>query len=216
VTGTDAIVYHGNMASPSGGAYRKRFFTPATFLRALGAMLWHLPRLVRAVRAVRVSRQFAEQIMLAVTQVNGCRYCSYVHSRAALRAGLTADELERLMAAEIGSFPEEQAVALAFAQHYAEAAGSPDTEATARLVAYYGAPMAGDILAYIRAIQFANLAGNTVDAFLSRLRGRPAPNSSLLGELVLFLPLFPFVLPILGRVEGEPDRTQSGRGTETP
>ena len=201
------------MVPSSRNAYAKRFYTPPTFLRDLGALLWHLPGLVRAVRSVRVSRQFGEEIMLAVTQVNGCRYCSYMHSRMALRAGVTAEELERLMAQEIGAFPEEEAVALAFAQHYAESAGKPGAEAAARLQSYYGASMARDIMAYIRAITFSNLAGNTVDAFLSRLRGRPAANSNFLGELVLFLPLFAFVLPLLGRVEGQPGEAQAGRGT---
>ncbi|MHB0876278.1 MAG: carboxymuconolactone decarboxylase family protein [Anaerolineae bacterium] len=207
------LVYHGRMVPSSRNAYTKRFYRPGAFVRALAGVLWHFPALVRAVRGVRVSRQFGEEIMLAVTQVNGCRYCSYVHSRMALRAGVTADEMERLLALEIGTFPEGQSVALAFAQHYAESDGKPDAEALARLESYYGAKMARDIIAYIRVITFANLSGTTVDAFLSRLRGRPAADSSFLGELILFLPLFPFVLPLLGRVEGEPTPAQAGRGT---
>jgi AhpD family alkylhydroperoxidase len=210
------FVYHWGMVPSSRAAYTKRFYTPSAFLRDFASLLWHFPRMVRAVRGVRVSRQFGEEIMLAVTQVNGCRYCSYVHSRMALHAGVKAAELERLLSQEIGAFPEEEAVALAYAQHYAEAAGKPDTEAAARLDAYYGRAMAGDIRAYIRTITFANLCGNTVDAFLSRLRGRPAANSSFLGEFVLFLPMLPFVLPLFGVLKEDPAPAQAGKGTTTP
>lgn len=41
--------------------------------------------------------------MLAVTQVNGCRYCSYVHARMALQAGLSEQEIRTvLMPPQIG------------------------------------------------------------------------------------------------------------------
>lgn len=46
---------------------------------------------------------------------------------------------------------------------------------------------ARDILAYIRMITFGNLLGNTLDAFFSRLAGRPAPGSTLWDELGVLL-----------------------------
>ena len=181
----------------SAGSFNKRFYTPRTFLRALGAILSHLSALQDTVRSRRVSRALGEKIMMAVTQVNGCRYCAYFHTRMALRAGVAADEIGKLLAAEIGDFPEDEAVALAFAQHWAETAGHPDPEAERRFREFYGPQVSADLLNWMRVINFGNLAGNTVDAFLSRLRGAPAQDSNPVGEFLLFLLCAPFTLPLL-------------------
>ena len=63
--------------------------------------------------------------MLAVTQVNGCRWCHYAHARIALTAGVSAAAAQP-DGPGAGRFPQEEAVALAFAQHYAESADRPD------------------------------------------------------------------------------------------
>ena len=138
--------------------------------------------------------------MMAVTQVNGCRYCAYFHTKLALREGVPPDEIERLLGQEMGDFPEEEAVALAFAQHWAETAGHADPEAESRFRAYYGRQVSADVLNWMRMINFGNLAGNTVDAFLSRLRGAPAKGSNPLGEFLIFLLCAPLTLPLLGRI----------------
>ena len=36
-----------------------------------------------------LSAAFRERLFMAVTSVNHCRYCSFVHSRAALKAGVS-------------------------------------------------------------------------------------------------------------------------------
>jgi AhpD family alkylhydroperoxidase len=180
------------------GEFHKRFHTPRTFLRDLRDIVAHMPEFKDTVRGGRVSRALAEKIMMAVTQVNGCRYCAYFHTRMALREGIPPDELEKLLALELGHFPQEEAVALAFAQHWAETGGHPDPEAERRFREQYGARTSADILNWMRMIQFGNLAGNTVDAFLSRLQGAPARESNPLGEFVLFVLCAPFTLPLLG------------------
>ena len=114
--------------------------------------------------------------MLAVTQVNGCRYCSYGHTQAALKSGLDSEEIRALLSGDLSSAPLEELTALLFAQHYAESAGHPDTEAWENLVSTYGQDKAFAILANIRMITIGNLLGNTFDAFLYRITGRPTPN----------------------------------------
>jgi len=177
--------------------FRKRFYRPRAFFADLAAVARHVPDLASAARSRRVGRALGEKIMLVVTAVNGCRYCSYAHTQMALRSGVSVGELEKLLALELDSFPPEQAMALAYAQHYAESGCHPDPAADQRFRQYYGYTLSRDILAYIRLISFANLCGNTVDAFLSRLQGEPAEESSFLGEFFLFAILAPFVLPLL-------------------
>ncbi len=184
------------------GSFNKRTFTLPAFVSALQDIFGHLDDLRGAASAGRIDQAFAEKIMLAVTRVNGCRWCSYGHSKAALAAGVSPAELHALLQqADLGFFPEREAVALTFAQHYAESADQPDPAAVQRLVAYYGPLVARDILAYIRMITFGNLYGNTFDALFSRLRGAPARDSRLLDELVIvLLPVAILVLPLLALV----------------
>jgi AhpD family alkylhydroperoxidase len=156
-----------NVSSREG--FKKRFYTPRAFLRDLGDLIAHLPEFRESARSGRVSRAFAEKIMMAVTAVNGCRYCARFHTGLALREGVPAAEIEQILSAELGAFPEEEAVALAYAQHWAETGGQPDPAAERRFREYYGPQMSDDLLHWMRMIRFGNLAGNTWDAILWRL-----------------------------------------------
>ncbi|HCJ10637.1 MAG TPA: alkylhydroperoxidase [Clostridiales bacterium] len=167
--------------------FDKRIFSLRSFLGAVGEMVRCHREVREAVKAGRVDKAFAERIMLAVTRVNGCRYCTYAHSRAALREGVSQEELNRLMAGDFKAVPQDQVVALHFAQHYAETEGRTDPEARRTLVETYGEDKARDILTYIRLITVGNLYGNTFDALLSRFAGRPAPGSNPFSEVAVVL-----------------------------
>jgi AhpD family alkylhydroperoxidase len=153
-------------------SFSKRFYTPRAFLRDLRDVLAHMPGFRETARAERVSRAFAEKIMMAVTAVNDCRYCAYFHTEMALKEGIPPDQIRKILSGEIGDFPEEEAVALAFAQHWAETAGNPDPEAERRFRDYYGPQISADILNWMRMIRMGNLTGNTLDAVLWKLRIR--------------------------------------------
>lgn len=169
-------------------AFNKRLFTLATFTASVRDLFAHLDDLRGAVRQRRVSRALAEKIMLTVTRVNGCRYCSYAHTRMALKSGIDEAALLQLMSGEFKDVPAREVMALTFAQHYAEQRDRFEPDAWQRLAEVYGAEAARDMLAYIRLITFANLIGNTFDAVLSRFGGRPAPSSRFLEEIsVLWL-----------------------------
>jgi AhpD family alkylhydroperoxidase len=154
--------------------FRKRFYTPRALFRDLREIMAHMPEFKETVRSGRVSRAFAEKIMMAVTSVNGCRYCAWYHTKLALKEGIPPEEIEKILSAEIGDLPEEEAVALAFAQHWAETAGHPDAEAERHFREYYGSQVSHDILNWMRMINFGNLAGNTWDAILWRFGIRGA------------------------------------------
>lgn len=168
--------------------FDKRIYTVAEFRSALDDVFVHLPDIRAAMRGGRVDKAFAERIMLAVTRVNGCRYCHYGHTRAALAAGVTKEDIQSLVEGELDNLPLSEVVALTFAQHYAEALGNPDPAAWQRVVDTYGPETARDIMAYIRMITMGNLLGNTFDALLYRLTLRPtAPGSSLVQEAGVIL-----------------------------
>lgn len=185
-----------NHSSKSFGAvYNRRIYNFPAFKRDVIQIFDHMDALRRAARSGRVSKPFAEKIMLVVSSVNGCRYCCYGHSRAALAAGVSETDLQNLLALDLGSFPLSEVTALTFSQHYAESACQPDPAAWQRVIDCYGEETAQDILAYLRMITFGNLVGNTFDALLSRFAGKPASNSSLWSEVsvlvgVVWMPLF--------------------------
>ncbi len=168
-------------------SFHKRIYNVDSFTRAVDDLVEHRDDVRAAMLGRRVDRPFMRRIMLAVTRVNGCRYCSYWHSRQALRGEMSEEEVRGLLDGDLGSVPAEQLPAILFAQHYAETAGHPEPESWRRLVETYGVEAANDVLTYIRMITLGNLLGNTFDALLSRLRGRPAPESSLGQELGVLL-----------------------------
>jgi AhpD family alkylhydroperoxidase len=178
-------------------AFAKRIYTPRSLLADLRGILAHSQDILSAMHSQRVDHAFVEKVMLAVTAVNGCRYCSYGHARAALASGVSQEEVDLLLSGEVGHVGPEEAPALFFAQHYAESNGHPDPEMVQRLVETYGPEKARDIQAYIRMITMGNLTGNTFDALLSRLRGRPARDSSLGSEMAT-LALLGIGTPLLG------------------
>ena len=200
-------------------SFSKRIYTYATFKADTQRIFDHFDGFRKAARDGRVSKKFSEKIMLVVTRVNGCRYCNYGHSRAALAAGVSEAELQDLLALEFQAFPIYEVTALNFAQHYAEAKGQPDPEAWQRVVTYYGEETAHDILAYIGMITYGNLLGNTFDALLSRMKGRPAVGSSLGNELsvllgVVWMPAVRMILQRLSRRSGEATISRESQSIE--
>ena len=165
--------------------FNKRIFTFSTFAASARDLFAHLGELHGAFAQHRLSHAFSEKIMMAVTQVNGCRYCSYAHTRMALQAGVSEAELHDLLMGEFSHIPAHELVGVLFAQHYAEQADRYDATAWQRLQDTYGAEGASDILSLIRVITFANLYGNTFDALLERLRFRPVRDSHFFDEVIV-------------------------------
>ncbi|MHA1305407.1 MAG: carboxymuconolactone decarboxylase family protein [Candidatus Heimdallarchaeaceae archaeon] len=146
-------------------------------------------------RSERISRAFRERIMLVVTSVNGCRYCAWGHIDWAKESGCTDEEIEELMKFNFNICSKEESVALMFAQHYAETGGKPQDESLQRLKDFYGEEEAENILMIIRIITMGNLLGNTFDAFISRLKGKPPEEGSFFFEFFVFIFGFPFLIP---------------------
>lgn len=163
--------------------FMKRLYTPGEFYRILGDLAAHLGDMRAAHRGGRVSKAFMERIMMAVTEVNGCRYCSYFHSQVALKAGMEKQEIERTLVGDFDMAPAEELAALYFAQHYAETAGKPQAEALHCLIDTYGEAKSRDILAYIRAIMVGNAWGNMFDSLRLRVKGKPTNGVTLWDEL---------------------------------
>jgi len=107
--------------------FNRRFYdSPSAFFRDLGAIIARWRDMRALMRGEIVDGAFRERLMLTVTAVNGCRYCSWAHARQALVTGITGDEVRSLLTGEVGDSPAAELPALLYAQHWAESGGRPE------------------------------------------------------------------------------------------
>ncbi len=184
-------------ASSSGAPFRKRTFSLPLYARSLAAVMTSSPVLARALIRPRISRALREQVMLAVTSVNDCRYCTWGHTALALRNGVDLTALRQTLdsgSLSAGGAPDE--VAVLYAQHIASQQGDADPAAERALAAAWTPDQRAEIKAYITAITFGNLAGNSADAWLARLRRVPVEGGHPAGEAIAALAGFPALLSV--------------------
>ena len=148
---------------------------PSRRYTRLGALLADLGYLARSLpgqwRLFRggLDPKFRERIMLAVTQVNECSFCSFAHTRMALAAGVERDEVRALLAGEFEGVPDQEHAALLYAQHWAESGRKPDPEATEAFDGAYDADTRAMIELTMRFICTWNYFFKTLEYILFRI-----------------------------------------------
>ncbi len=163
------------------------------FFSELKRLLFGYKYIKDAFRSGRVSRQFAERIMLAVATADGCEYCLFGHTGSSLKSGMSTEEITAIMSYTFDNCYLEEIVALDFAKHYVETERKPTKRALKKLVETYGPEKARDIMTLIKIVSFGNLLGNMVEDFENRKKGRQrAENCSLLFEAAIYRLVGPF------------------------
>ncbi|NQT60654.1 MAG: carboxymuconolactone decarboxylase family protein [Bacteroidetes bacterium] len=171
--------------------FSKRIHTLKDFLYHLDMLISHPDLIKKARENSDIHKKFIERIMLAVTQVNGCRLCSYAHTKIALESGLKQNEISSLLSGDLQTAPEYEHKALLFAQYYAETNGHPEKSEWCELVKTYGKQNAEAVLVNIRSIMIGNIYGNTMDAFMHRVKFQGSKESFLFRELGILIGLVP-------------------------
>lgn len=133
-----------------------------------------------------------ERIMLAVTHVNGCSMCSFVHTKLALSTGMTDDDIKQLLDGDYTNVPQEDAVAVLFGQHFADSKENPSEDTIHRLIERYNVGKAEAILAACNMITMTNGMGISMDQFYHRLQWKRNRQSNILSEV--FNPLLTILL----------------------
>lgn len=165
-----------NKRVPSLSYYFWRYFSAA----------FNIKKMTRAKRN-GVDQKFLERIMLAVTEVNGCKVCAQAHAKMALESGMSEEEISSLLSNEQDMVPQHQGVGIMYATHFADTEGHTDPETDKRLVETYGEKTAEGIVAGIKMISLGNALGIIQGCFQERLKGNPNKDSSLLKELLVFI-----------------------------
>ncbi|MGM0395719.1 MAG: carboxymuconolactone decarboxylase family protein [Bacillota bacterium] len=155
------------------------------------------PYMSKAKKNGELNTEFIERIMIAVTEVNGCAICSYAHTKMALEAGMSGEEIQKMLSGVVDDVPEDQIQAIMFAQHYADSRGKPTKDSWDRIVETYEKSKSMGILGAIRGIMMGNALGIPWSGFSSRIKGKPDERSSLgyeIAGIVLGSLLIPFAL----------------------
>lgn len=151
--------------------------------------------LLRSSRKERLmNKKLKEQIMLAITEVNGCAMCSYMHTKMALSAGMSREEIQQILGGDTSNIPVENAVAVLFAQDFAYSKEALDSNSVSRIVEEYGYKKAQLIVAACRVITMTNGMGISLDDLYHRIQFKRNKESNLLIELLnplLTMVLFP-------------------------
>ncbi|GAB1454907.1 hypothetical protein MASR2M48_02070 [Spirochaetota bacterium] len=161
--------------------------------------LVYAPRAVGVILKNRKNKwlgsHFIERLQLAVTEVNGCAACSYYHIKIALQQNMSNKEKGSFLNGSGEFIKPEEAKAIMFVQHFADARGFPMKFAYDAIITEYGEQKARVILAAAQTMIAGNMYGIPLSALHSRLKGKPYKCSSLFYELGLEIAGF-ICLPI--------------------
>lgn len=150
-------------------AFKRRTIPAGQLFRDSVQIMRDRKRIQQAMRNQSISAEFRERLMLAVTAVNDCRYCSYAHTRKALESGMSEEEIHALNGGEFEHSPDLQVPALLYAQHWAETDGRVSAAARQKMIGKYGEANLSDIEMILRMIRMGNMLGNSWDCFLYRI-----------------------------------------------
>ena len=130
-----------------------------------------------------IDPRMRERVIMAVTEVNGCRYCAWIHG-----------SWQDFLGEGVNRADAEQAV-LTYARACAEAGKPLDpTPLTAQL----GTAGVRELRATVAQIEVSNLVGNTLDGLLARLtRKRPLNPLAAVQEAAVVGAAVPLAIPML-------------------
>lgn len=176
--------------------FNKRIFTIKEHFKIMNHAAKGFGVLFHAKKHKLFNKQFKERIMLAVTEVNGCELCSYIHTKISLGAGMKYDEINEILNGSKVDIPQNELIAVLFGEHYADTHEHPDKEAVATLISEYGREKAKIICAVLGVITMTNSMGISMGLFKERLSFRRVKESKLINEIGIPL-LTMTVFPIL-------------------
>jgi len=158
--------------------FQKRYYDRwSVFWGDLTFLISNRDQIKRAMASPEIDPAFRERLMMAVTEVNGCRYCRTFHVGQAKQAGISMEEISIYLQGTIpDDIPERQKLAVCYAQHWAETESQPDSDYIDQVKETYGEDVFQAIRMVLRMIRMGNLLGNTWDYILFKISfGKFAP-----------------------------------------
>jgi AhpD family alkylhydroperoxidase len=174
---------------PSGGLFgghRKRTIGTFSFFNEVLLLAGDIPTIYRIWQKHEIDAGFREELMLAVSKLNDCKYCAWGHHEWAHAAGISEDELDHIEHGDPEGINRAKWVAISYvvALVSSEFKHVP-RELNQQMLAHYSQHEIKEIDVVARIMDLGNRGANTFDAMLSRLNGKPAHDSHVLDEFVL-------------------------------
>ena len=192
------------------GEYQKKTWTLGGCLADHRRVFLGLPRIAGAyVGRNSVDPSLNESVMVTVNSVNSCPFCEGLHGELARMAGV--EDPKGLMKAgsedECRSFVNDPAIS--YARIFAEQDGRGFAVDTAfeELSEATRPGFAASVRALCWFLLWGSIGGNTINAFISRLKGKPKTGSSFFFELAFFVyygPLFLIIAIVNGLLRFAP------------
>lgn len=195
--------------SPFGG-FKKRTITAPQLAARMASLVPEFGTMYRVWGKKEVDPGFREELMLAVSRLNGCRYCSWGHHEWAQISGVSNEELAQLEQLDPKGFDRRKWVAISYVRALVqENFVRVQPELRRAMQHKYSAREIRQIELIANVMDVGNRGSNTFDAMLSRLRGVPAADSRIVDEVILslvFLAVAPVVVFHLSRASKRPFR----------
>jgi AhpD family alkylhydroperoxidase len=123
----------------------------------------------------RLDAKLRERVMVAVSRVNACGGCTFVHERWAFRSGVTSDELAAIGLDDLAALDDRSRAAVLYATARAESrfSGPVPPDVVAQAARRLSPRELDAVEAVARAMALANLSVSTLVTLRSRLQ-RPA------------------------------------------
>jgi AhpD family alkylhydroperoxidase len=193
--------------SPFGG-FKKRTITAPQLVVSVASLAPELGTIYRVWLKHDVDPGFREEIMLAVSRLNDCRFCSWGHQEWAHISGVSDEELAHIEQLDPAGFDRKKWVAISYVRALVTANfGRVQPELRRAMQHKYSSREIREIELIARVMDIGNRGANTWDALLSRLHGVPAAESRVIDEVILgsvFLTTAPVVIFFLSRASGRP------------
>ena len=193
--------------SPFGG-FKKRTITAAQLARRVASLVPELGTMYRVWLKEEVDPGFREELMLAVSRLNGCRFCSWGHHEWAQISGVPDEELARLEQLDPSGFDRRKWLAISYVRALVQADFKRVQPELRRAMQHkYSPEEIRQIELIAKVMDVGNRGSNTFDAMLSRLKGVPAADSRIRDEVILsgvFLAIAPMVVLHLSRAAKRP------------
>lgn len=147
------------------------FSSPGEFAGDVAAVVRRAGPLAAVFLRGRLDGRERERIMLAVSRVNACRGCTFVHQRWALHAGVSAEELQAIELGELAALDGRSRAAVAYATALAERRfrQAPPNDVAAAAALHLSPTERAAVEAVARLMALANLSANTAEAILASL-----------------------------------------------
>jgi AhpD family alkylhydroperoxidase len=174
---------------PSGGLFgghRKRTIGTFSFFGSILSFACEVPTIYKIWQKHEIDAGFREELMLAVSKLNDCKYCAWGHHEWAHAAGISEDELDHIEHGDPEGINRAKWVAISYvvALVSSEYTHVP-RELKREMQANYSKHEIKEIELVAKIMDVSNRGANTWDAMLSRLNGKPAHDSHVLDEFVL-------------------------------